>query len=175
MVWLLAPIAVIVLAVAVVVVVGLCLPQDHVASRAVKVRAAPEAVFPVLTDLAAFPTWRPDVKKVDVLPSEGTKRLWREETDFGPIKIRELEVEAPRKLVTEIADPDLPFAGTWTYELAPQAGGGTRVKITERGSVKNPVFRFLSRFVMGQTKTMDVYLTALAKKLGDNAAPEPGE
>ena len=38
--------------------------------------------------------------------------------------------------------------------------------ITENGEIYNPVFRFVSRFITGQTSTIDEYLRALGRKLG---------
>jgi hypothetical protein len=38
--------------------------------------------------------------------------------------------------------------------------------ITENGEVYNPLFRFVSRFIIGQTATMDGYIKALNAKLG---------
>jgi hypothetical protein len=68
--------------------------------------------------------------------------------------------------VVKIADPKLPFGGTWTYEVIPSEGG-TRLRITERGEVYNPIFRFISHFIIGQTRTMDEYLAALGRKYGE--------
>jgi hypothetical protein len=70
-----------------------------------------------------------------------------------------------RRFRTRIADKNLPFGGTWTIDVAPQASGSS-VTITEQGEVYNPVFRFVSRFVMGQSATVDAYLKALHKKFG---------
>jgi hypothetical protein len=67
------------------------------------------------------------------------------------------ERQPPRRLVTRIADQSLPFGGTWTYELTP-AGSGTRLTITEHGTVFNPVFRFMSRFVFGHAATIERFL-----------------
>ena len=50
-------------------------------------------------------------------------------------------------------------------------GGGTRVRITEDGEVSNVIFRFMSRYVFGQTATLDAYLTSLAKRFGEDAKP----
>ncbi len=36
------------------------------------------------------------------------------------------------------------------------------VTITERGSVYNPIFRFMSRFIFGHTATVEAYLDAPA-------------
>ena len=38
------------------------------------------------------------------------------------------------------------------------------VTIVERGEVSNPVFRFVSRFVMGHARTIEDYLNDLARK-----------
>jgi hypothetical protein len=50
------------------------------------------------------------------------------------------------------------------------SGGGTRVTLTEDGFVDNPFFRVVSK-MMGYHSTLDSYLKALAKRLGDNAEP----
>jgi hypothetical protein len=70
------------------------------------------------------------------------------------------EMVPNHRLVTRIVDRGLPFGGSWTYELEP-SGDGTRITITENGEVYNPVFRFVSRFVMGHTATIDTYLSSL--------------
>ncbi len=75
-----------------------------------------------------------------------------------------VESTPPRHLITRIADPKLPFGGTWTYEIVP-AGNSCTLTITENGKVYNPLFRFVSRFLIGQTATMDGYLKALSTKL----------
>jgi hypothetical protein len=41
------------------------------------------------------------------------------------------------------------------------------LRITEDGEVYNPVFRFVSRFVMGHTATMDKYLADVGKAIDD--------
>ena len=73
-----------------------------------------------------------------------------------------VEQEQPRRLVTAIVDKRLPYGGTWTYELAP-AAGGTTLTVVERGEVYNPVFRFVSRYVIGHTRTLDAYFADLRK------------
>jgi len=56
----------------------------------------------------------------------------------------------------------------WDLTLEPTAGGATRVRITEQGEVANPLFRFVSRFLIGQTRTMDVYLRDLGRAGGES-------
>lgn len=72
-------------------------------------------------------------------------------------------MEPPSLLVARIADPSLPFGGTWTYRIAP-AAGGSDVTITENGEVSNPLFRFMSRFVFGYAATLDEFVKDLEKR-----------
>ncbi|HWT06850.1 MAG TPA: hypothetical protein VN224_13895, partial [Xanthomonadales bacterium] len=73
-----------------------------------------------------------------------------------------VQQEHPRRFVTAIVDKKLPYGGTWAYELAP-AAGGTTLTVVERGEVYNPVFRFVSRYVIGHTRALDAYFADLRK------------
>ena len=75
-------------------------------------------------------------------------------------------------MVTRIVDKELPFGGSWTWEISPAAEGGSRVSITENGEIYNPFFRFMARYVFGYTGTMETYLRNLGKKLGQDVTPE---
>jgi len=160
-------VGVLVVGVLAVVAVGATLPKHHVAARRVSLPVAPGEVWAALTDVAAYPSWRPRVREVEVL---GDGR-WRESGRDGKITFEVAEADEPRRLVTRITDESLPFGGTWTYVLEP-AGPGTTVTVTEHGEVRNPLFRFVSRFVMGHTATIDAYLTALGGRFGQSVTPE---
>ncbi|HEX7960007.1 MAG TPA: SRPBCC family protein [Terriglobales bacterium] len=147
----------------VVVIVGALLPKQHVARRSITLNASPEAVWSLIS---GPPTWRPDVKSYEELPSRNGHRVWRETDKHGQtITYEAIEAAAPTHLVTKIADPKLPFGGTWTYEIT-QNGTGALLTITENGEVYNPVFRFVSRFVMGHTAGIDAYLKTLQARVG---------
>jgi len=150
-----------------VLVVGWMLPVQHRAVRSATLPATAEQVWSLITDVDAFPSWRSDVKSVTRLPDRGGQMVWVEEGSNGRMTLAVERSEAPRQLVSRIADPDLPFGGTWTYVIAP-ASNGTTLSITEDGEVYNPIFRFMSRFVFGHDATMAAYLSAAQKKL--NAA-----
>jgi len=62
------------------------------------------------------------------------------------------------------------LSGSWEYVFAP-AAGGTVLTITEKGEVSNPLFRFMSRYIFGQTATIDTYLKSLAKHFGEAGTP----
>jgi len=146
-----------------IVLVGYALPVAHVATREAQLAAPPERVFAALREVEKFPAWRSDVKAVELLAA-GPPVRWRERGD-NDITFEMESVDAPRRMVTRIVDRSLPFGGSWTYELSPQQGGGTRLVITENGEVYNPLFRFVSRFVMGHTATIDKYIADLTRHL----------
>lgn len=145
-----------VVAVLIVVVIGSRLPRTHVATRTQHFDSPPAAVYAAIRDVASYGKWRKDVQRVELLSAT----QFREHGAHGAVTYDVLEDVPGRKLVTRIADLDLGYGGTWTYELAPD-GGGTMLRITENGEVSNPLFRFLSHYVFGQTATLDAYLAAL--------------
>jgi uncharacterized protein YndB with AHSA1/START domain len=161
--WLLIVALMIAVPILLIVIVGALLPKEHVATRSVSLRQSPEAVWNQIT---SPPTWRPDIQSYEELPARDGHRMWRETDRHGQVITYEaVEAAPPRRLVVRIADPKLPFGGTWTYAIAPEPSGST-LTITENGEVYNPVFRFVSRFVMGHTATIDSYMKALQSKLG---------
>jgi hypothetical protein len=149
-------------AVAVIALLGSRLPVKHTATRTAAFRQTPQQVWDVI---AGPPTWRPEIQKFEILPSDDGKRKWIEYGSHGQkITYEAVESVSPQKLITCIADPHLPFGGSWTYEIAPASDGST-LTITENGEVYNPTFRFVSRYVQGYTATIDAYLKALHSKL----------
>ena len=46
-----------------------------------------------------------------------------------------------------------------------ESGGKTKVTITENGEVYNPIFRFVSKFIIGYSATANRYLADLRSEL----------
>lgn len=164
--WILVAVGVLVLIVAVVAVIGALLPQDHIASRSADFKQPPEALWTAITDVSAYPSWRPGIKSLEGLPDREGRKAWRETGSDGAITFELMEAEPPRRLIVRIADPDLPFGGSWTYEIGGSDSSST-LKITENGEVYNVFFRFMSRFVFGHHRTLETYLHALGRKFGE--------
>ncbi len=168
--WILIGLAAIILLIALVAIIGVLLPRDHVASRTLRLKQPPDAVWAALTNVEAFPTWRPNIARVERLPEKNGRPVWREVDGRNESMTFECETfDPPRQLVTRIADQNLPFGGTWTWQINP-VDGGSELSITENGEIYNPIFRFMARFVLGYTATLDGYLTALANRFGESAA-----
>jgi hypothetical protein len=155
----------IVLLVAGVVVIGWILPKRHIATRSASYRARPEQLFGLIS---GSQNWRPDVLRTDPVSDPAGRELMRETARNGEVITYEvLDRIPPRSMTRRIVTANLPYAGSWTYSLQP-GDGVTVVRITEDGEVYNPVFRFMSRFVLGHTGTMDAYLRALGKATGQD-------
>ena len=152
-------------------IVGLLIPREHVATRSAQFARAPEVVWQLLADFPGYTAWAPEVKGIKRLPDQNGHAVWSLEGDWGmPLEVE--SAEPPRRMVTRIADPQLPFGGTWTWEVA-AAGQGTRITVTENGFIKPPLFRVLTRFFFGYHSTMDTYLKAIGRHFGETTTPGP--
>jgi hypothetical protein len=125
--------------VAVLVTVGSMLPRTHKASRTLRVKRSPADVWPVLLQAT-----RASTVPVDVLESV-----------------------PPHRLVTRVTEKETNFGGTWTMAVASLPDGAT-VTIAEDGWVANPIFRVVSRLIIGHHATMDALLTQVATALNEN-------
>jgi uncharacterized protein YndB with AHSA1/START domain len=155
----------------VIALIGSRLPKAHSASRSIFLHQSPEQVYAVVRDFPTAPTWRTDLKRVDVEPQTGGLVHFREEGKHGAVNFELAEDVPAERMVTRILDTDLGYSGKWTYVFT-AGNGGTRVSITEDGEVSNVLFRFMSRYVFGQTATMEAYLNSLAKRFGENTTPQ---
>jgi hypothetical protein len=151
--------------------IGSRLPKTHVASRSIVLRQSPENVYAVVRDFASAPKWRADLTEINVEARDGGLVRFREVATHGTINYELVEDVPAQRMVTRILDTDLGFGGQWTYTFAAE-NGGTRVTIREDGEVSNVLFRFMSHYVFGQTSTIDSYLTSLARRFGEEAAPQ---
>lgn len=144
--------------------VGRRRPAEHVVTRTVSVAAPPERVFAVVSDVRRAPRWRTDVSHVRVV--EETPRLrYREHGRFGPVLFEVETSAAPSRWVACVVPDrgDLAFAGRWSWALEPDGGGGTRVTLTEEGTVRSPIFRALMHHLFGEASTVERTLRALAR------------
>lgn len=139
--WVIWTIVTLVGLVGVTALAGYLLPVGHEASRSAEFNKPPEAVFALVADVDNYRSW------------------W----DGAEVKSAVVESVAPTKLVTKVVG-ETQFGGTWTFEITPTPGG-SRLTITERGEIYNPVFRTLAKLVFGYTGTMESCLVAAQKRL----------
>jgi len=156
--------------VGVVAAVGLAIPQNHHAISSIELTTQPAEVFARISDVAHGSQWRPSVQRVEILESASGRLRFREHGATGPLTMEIVEVSSPRYMRTRIADADLPFGGTWSWDVEPTTRG-SRVTIEERGEIYNPIFRVASRFAIGYNATMETYLQDLAASFDQPATP----
>lgn len=157
-------------ATALAAVIGMFLEPSHVASRQAVLARPPDEVWQVITRFDRTPQWRTNVDVVEI--ESGDPIRFVEVGPQGPIPMEVTEQERPHRLVLMVADPSLPFSGSWTFELEPE-GGGTRLTVTERASIDNPLYRFAARVFMDPAATAETYLVDLGRHLGQEVVPEP--
>jgi hypothetical protein len=148
-------------------IIGVLLPQNHSATRLAHFHQPPQAVWDVI---AGPPTWRPNVKSFENLPPRNGHRMWKEIDAHGnAVTYEAIEETPPFRLITQIADPHLPYGGMWVHEISLEPGGCV-LQITENGEIYNPIYRFMSRFVFGYSATIDAAIQALKARLGESGS-----
>ena len=168
--WILWIMAGLIALVAAIYGVGLLLPRDHVATADTTIAAPPDRVAALIRDVEGQPRWRPAVKRIEVLERGPDGLRYREHGGDDVITFL-FRQEADGRFRSTIADEALPFGGAWTIEVRAAAAGGSLVQVREDGVVKDPLYRFFSRFVFGHTATMRAYLSDLKRAAERPAAP----
>ena len=156
--------------------VGCLISRSHRSSRSVTLQQAPATIWEAISNLDRLPSWWMMLRSVEKLPKQDGKPRFRQTfaNRRGKDNALELEVvesKAPERFVTRIADENAPFQGRWTYDIVP-GDGGTRVTVTEDGSIGNPLMRFFFRTMMSKTFYVDSYLRALGQKFGEKVEPK---
>ena len=155
--------------VALLAIVGLLVPRGHVASATVRIARPPQTVWDVLADQPSWPAWAPGVKAMERGGERDGRPVWRMISRHGAMPwVVEID-EPPRRRVTRIVDDGMAFGGAWTWTIE-EDGDGARVTLTEDGFIRNPVFRTLAHFAFGYQGTIESFLRALARRLGDGDA-----
>ena len=172
--WVLIVVGAVAALVALMAIIGLFLPREHQAGAWVTLRQPAESVWQVVRDLGGLPRWWAQMKLSERDTTRAGVERWRQEmSGFKSALVVEAD-EPPHRLVTRIdSPPGASFGGSWTYEIAPVTEG-TRVTVTERGWIANPVFRFMSRFIFGYYGSLEGYLVALGKRFGETVSPVRG-
>jgi hypothetical protein len=173
--WVAIVVGVLVALVLIVVLIGAMLPKSHVAVRSARFHRPAADLFRTVTEVATAAGWRKDIQRIEMLPPKDGRIVWREVSKNGTVSYEGEVVRAPMptvpgRFISRITDKDLPYGGEWIIDVA-NSGDGSLVTVTENGEVYNPIFRFVSKFIMGQTASIDGYLRALGRHVGEEVTP----
>jgi hypothetical protein len=159
--WVIIILVVIVAVIAIVYLIGYFMPVKHVASaERIFSKSTPGHIWRSITTFNEYPLWRSGLKNVEVVDDKN----WKETSGGDTIHFYGESIEPEKHFVTRIMNKDLPYGGSWTYEIR-EGQNGTTLTITEYGEVYNPIFRFMSKYIFGHDGTIKKYLNDLEKHL----------
>jgi hypothetical protein len=148
--------------------IGWTLPIKHTAARTISLNTSPSQLWAIISDFKSSVLWRSELKAVEPIEVEPGSYGWKEiSKDNDSITYATIEAVPEQKMIRKIVDKNLPFGGSWTFQLAGQ-NNQTQLTITENGEVYNPIFRFMSRFVFGHFASLDKYIQNLENHLRAN-------
>lgn len=150
--------------------VGMILPRQHIATFSEHADRVPEEIWNVMTEVRQYPQWKPDVKDVVVISGEAEPLAWTETSLRDEVtSYRVINSLEPLTWEIQVIHPQIPPGGKWLFELKPN-GEGTDISVTETAQVRNPLMRFIDRFILGYTHPVQRYLKALQQRLDETPA-----
>lgn len=147
-------------------ITGMFISETYSVTVSHTYKAPVASVWHSITDVKNYPDWRTGVERVEIISDSADSLLWKEYyASTEPITFKATARRNSTQFVVTIVDENLPFGGSWTYRLE-QLGTGMRLSITEDGQIYSPIYRFISRFIMGYTGTIRQYMDDLKQKTG---------
>ena len=157
-------------AVVVMSLLGWWMPSRYVTSQSLLLPVPVAEVWASLVDYPGQTAWRRGLSAVDRLPDDGPTEVWRERFGRSATLSRTIEARSPAWLVRESAAEGEAVRRRWEFALEPVVTpSNTRITLTERGEIRNPLRRFVVRFITGRSRTLRNFLRDLAGRF--NARP----
>lgn len=156
-------------------VAGIFISRDHVAAMSIELNKDPGTIWSMISDFGNTPKWRTDISSVRMDPPVDGKVRFTESGGQGDVQFEVVSQQMLFRQSVRVVDDDQPFGGVWTWQLERLLDGPapkTRLTITEAGFIKSPIFRTMGMLFFSPTDTIESYLTALAKALGETALPQ---
>jgi hypothetical protein len=150
--------------------VGLIVPRTLTQGSKTTLKAVPEQLYAVVSDLNTWPEWHPDVASVQERPAKNENPVWRITERDGTIYEAEVQVrEEPGSFQTTYTIDGsrytLRFAFGWY-------GQGGRAQITRTVDTRDR-WKRARAFLWSRNETAPIgLLNALAKHLGETVAAE---
>lgn len=137
-------------------------------------KSPPAAVWRLLTDHAAEPTWLPAFGQVERQEDIGGHAVWKHTSPDQAFSFTVMTVSmVPEKryerlLLRDNQPRNQSWDGRWVYELQPH-GEGTRLTINEYGWTDGLVF-FITQRVLAEP---DAFLKYYARRIGQELMDDP--
>ncbi|MEO3854582.1 SRPBCC domain-containing protein [Acrocarpospora sp. B8E8] len=136
--------------------------ESYQASSVIK--AEPERIWPILTDVSAYPEWDSGVERVEGTVGLGAKLKVFAEVSPGrafPVKVSELVPD--RRMVWSGGMPLGLFKGVRTYSLSPGENGTTT--FTVREEYTGPLLPLIWRSMPDLQPSFDKFATGLKERV----------
>lgn len=147
-------------------VIGSFIKETHTATVTVEIGAPRDQVWAVIDDVQSFPSWFPDVSRVEIVADDGNKRTFRQVQGRNSFVLAEVEKTPLEHVKRTITDDNGPFSGSWDHTLTDAAPGRTTLVLTENGTVKSPIPRAIMKLVIGEDFYLKRFAAQLQRKLG---------
>jgi uncharacterized protein YndB with AHSA1/START domain len=155
-----------VVAVAAVLGSGYFFPPEYSFKRMVVISQPPDAVWQVLTDYAAHPEWRSNLRGMERIQNRDDRETWQATDMAGRQATMEIaQAIPPHKLVCLFVNAHGVPEMTWEFDVA-AVGKASEVEMFQSSTIPDPWMRVVERFAPG-TRTADDFLKSLARKFDD--------
>ena len=149
-----------------VVTAGAKRPMDHTFTVSATVAAPCDEAWAAVADLKGQAAWRADLAEVRAMPDRLGRAAWMEFYSHGErMIVSEVALEPPSRLVWRLDDDTGPFEARWEFALSD--AGGCEVSLREEGRSRNPMFRFVLHYLVGEEAYARLYLSELSAHLAD--------
>ena len=156
---------------------GASTPERYTASNSIYLKGVMvPSLWATLTNFEAYPTWNPAVSKVEIIPVKSGTSLRSYDKSGNPtlVEIRDRnDYQSFRRVVAETTpEKRVEFAQVWFFELYAEKDG-TRLTLSETSYEFNPLKRLYLHYFLGRDTAAKNFLTATAKKFGQDITPQP--
>ena len=161
-------------AVAAMTLLGWLMPSRYVASQSLLLPVPIADAWTTLVDYPGHTAWRRGLTAVDRLPDAESTEVWRESFGRSTTRTTTIEAHSPSSLVRQFDVEGGSIRRRWEFALEPVVSpGNTRITLTEFGEIRNPLRRFVVRFITGRSTTLKDFLRDLAHRFDAEPALIP--
>lgn len=146
-------------------VIGARIPRERAFVRTAPMAQSAETVWDVIIDIERHPEWQKSLKTLEVLSRDGNTVRYRSTMKEGfVLEMEEIIYPDRKQVISTIVNKDLPFGGSWDITVAP-AAGGSEVTLKSDGYVDSKFWRFILKYVLGESYWCDLFLTELQARV----------
>lgn len=163
-----AVVALLVVLLLVLAIYGRTIPVARTTAVEVDLRKSPQEVYALISDVAGFVRWAPDVRSIKQEPSHDGKPAYTMRIDRQNMFFSVTAAEPPKTFALTIRGNKI-CSSSWCWDITPTPAGCT-VRLTECGEVYISIIRAMLRVCNMEAKHLTSNLAAMAKHLGEDPA-----